>query len=75
MARIAAGQGREVNRLDLEGIDFHRQVREGYQMLARKYPERIRVIDASRSKEEVAAEIKTELAAVLKDFDLSLSNS
>ncbi|MMZ61625.1 Thymidylate kinase [compost metagenome] len=75
LARIAAGQGREVNRLDLEGIDFHRQVREGYQMLARKYPERIRVIDASRSKEEVAAEIKTELAAVLKDFDLSLSNS
>ncbi|MNE51664.1 Thymidylate kinase [compost metagenome] len=74
LARIAAGQGREINRLDLEGIDFHRQVREGYQIVARKYPERIRIIDASGSKEEVAAQIKTELAAVLKDFDLSLSN-
>ncbi|MNN67720.1 Thymidylate kinase [compost metagenome] len=75
LARIAAGQGREINRLDLEGIDFHHQVREGYQMVARKYPDRIRIIDASGSKEEVALRIKTELAAALKDFDLSLSNS
>ncbi|MNZ48106.1 Thymidylate kinase [compost metagenome] len=75
LERIAAGQGREINRLDLEDINFHRHVREGYQMVAKMYPERIRIIDASGTKEEVAAGIKSELAAILKDFDLSLSNS
>lgn len=69
LARIAAGQGREVNRLDLEGIDFHRKVREGYQMLVKMYPERIRTVDASGSREEVAARMKRQLAAALEDFE------
>lgn len=69
LARIAAGQGREVNRLDLEGIDFHRKVREGYHMLLKMYPERIRTVDASGTREEVAARMKRQLAAALEDFE------
>lgn len=75
LARIASGQGREINRLDLEGIDFHRKVREGYLKVANLYPERIKIIDASVSKDEVAEAIKREIIAVLKDFDMLLSNS
>lgn len=38
---------RNTNRLDLEGIDFHRRVREGYHILAEKFPERIVLMDAN----------------------------
>lgn len=70
IARIAAAQGREVNRLDLEGMDFHHKVREGYEILAAMYPDRIRKVDASVSLKEVATEIRGRLAAALKDFGL-----
>jgi dTMP kinase len=53
LQRISQHDGREVNRLDLESLDFHERVREGYQALINQYPERIKVIDASRTKEEV----------------------
>jgi len=54
LARIAANADREVNRLDLEKIDFHNKVRNTFLELAKRYPERFVVIDASQSREEVA---------------------
>lgn len=68
LARIAAGQGREVNRLDLESTQFHWKVREGYLRIADMYPERIKRIDASRGKDEVAADIHGQLSAFLKEL-------
>jgi dTMP kinase len=56
LKRIAKHNGREVNRLDLESVDFHTRVREGYQKLMKQYPDRIQVIDASQSKEAVFAD-------------------
>jgi dTMP kinase len=56
LKRIAKHNGREVNRLDLESVDFHTRVREGYQKLIKQYPDRIHVIDASKSKEAVFAD-------------------
>jgi dTMP kinase len=53
LSRIRQNNGREVNRLDLETIDFHRKVREGYRLLLERYPERIRMVDASRPVAEV----------------------
>lgn len=54
LARIAANSNREVNRLDLETIEFHTKVRNTFLELARRYPERFVIIDASQSREEVA---------------------
>ena len=54
LARIAANSNREVNRLDLEKIEFHKKVRNTFLELAKRYPERFVVIDASQSREEVA---------------------
>lgn len=51
--RIAKNAEREVNRLDKEKLDFHKKVREGYLILAKKFPERIKIIDASKSFNEV----------------------
>ena len=47
---------REMNRLDLEGLEFHKKVHDGYLFLAKKYPERIKIVDASKSREEVLLE-------------------
>lgn len=68
LARIAAGQGRKVDRLDMESIGFHRKVREGYLRIAGMYPERIRRIDASQGQDEVAADIRSQLSAFLKEM-------
>lgn len=62
LARISANADREVNRLDLEKIEFHNKVREGFLSLAKRYPDRFVVIDASLSREEVA---KATMEAIL----------
>ncbi|MDT9723063.1 dTMP kinase [Paenibacillus sp. ClWae2A] len=70
LARIDAHDGREVNRLDLENLEFHRKVREGYFLLKEQFPERIRVIDASMKREDVLAAMILSLeTGILKDFD------
>lgn len=57
LARIEAHDNREKNRLDVESLAFHERVRTGYLSLVERYPERIQVIDASRTLEEVLEEI------------------
>lgn len=59
LARIARNQEREVNRLDLEGLELHYKVRKGYLALAEKEPERIVKIDASQAFEAVLADVLT----------------
>lgn len=56
LARIAANQGREVNRLDLEKISFHEGVRATFQSLAKRFPDRYVVIDASQPLEDVVSD-------------------
>jgi dTMP kinase len=49
---------REVRtRFDSEGEEFHKRVQGGFRALARAYPERIKVVDASRTPEEIHKEI------------------
>ena len=53
LARIAANKGREVNRLDLEKIEFHREVRKTFLDIAHRFDNRFVILDASKSFEEV----------------------
>lgn len=62
LARIAKNADREVNRLDLEKIEFHKKVRETFLLLAKKQPERFIVIDASKDPDTV---FKNTLEAIL----------
>ncbi len=62
LARISANAEREVNRLDLEKLDFHNKVRNTFLQLARTWPDRFVIIDASLSREEVA---KATMEAIL----------
>jgi dTMP kinase len=48
-----SGQREAQTRFDLEAEQFHRRVREGFLTLASTHPNRIKVIDASQSPEEI----------------------
>lgn len=58
LARIRADQGREVNRLDLESLDFHEKVREGYARVMSMFPERVIRVNAEKKLETVLEQIK-----------------
>jgi dTMP kinase len=66
LSRIAKNKEREINRLDLEEINFHVSVREGYEEVMKMFPERMIRIDANQEVEEVMADINEVLAARLK---------
>lgn len=53
LARIDANSSREVNRLDKEKITFHEKVRASFHQLAEAHPDRIVILDASLSPEEL----------------------
>ncbi|WP_026585146.1 dTMP kinase [Bacillus sp. J33] len=65
LERINQHKGREINRLDLENLDFHHKVREGYFKLMELYPERIYRIDASKPLEDVYQEAEAKLYEML----------
>jgi dTMP kinase len=56
-SQAITGAGRE-DRFEREKIEFHERVREGFLELARAEPHRFRIIDATRSVEEIAREIE-----------------
>lgn len=56
LARIAANKGREVNRLDLEKIEFHKQVRQTFLDLANRFKNRYVIINASKSFDDVVCD-------------------
>ena len=62
LERISKNANREINRLDLEKLDFHNSVRNTFLELAKRYPERFVIIDARKTQEEVA---KATLDAIL----------
>lgn len=53
LKRIAANTNREVNRLDLEKIEFHDSVRKTFLSLANRFKDRYVIIDASKPFDEV----------------------
>lgn len=55
LERIHKNANREVNRLDLEKLEFHKKVRETFLSLSKRFSDRFVVLDASKPLEEVAA--------------------
>lgn len=65
LRRIQSNGEREVNRLDLEALDFHKKVCEGYQFIINRWKDRFIIVDAGRTIDEVLEETKTSLLAFL----------
>lgn len=53
-------------RFENEEIAFHERVRQGYLTLAREFPERIRIVDASLQPEAVQANIRNVVDALVE---------
>lgn len=66
LARIQANGEREVNRLDVESLAFHEKVREGYGLLVKRYPERIKVVNAEQSIEQVIEDVWSIITDVMQ---------
>ncbi|QIL51210.1 dTMP kinase [Weissella coleopterorum] len=66
LERIQAHRQNEINRLDLDSIEFHQRVSAGYHQLAQQDPKRIVVIDAEQPLEQVIEDAWQAVNRVLK---------
>jgi dTMP kinase len=56
---------RKADRFEGEGIELQRRVAEGYDEVARRHPERVRVVDADGDRNTVHAAVLAEVQAVV----------
>lgn len=65
LARISKNKDREVNRLDLEELNFHVKVREGYEEVCKRFQKRIVKVNANQEIGQVLSDIQDILIARL----------
>ena len=58
-------QIRNVKLIDLENIDFHERVYEGYLTICNRFPERIVKVDASQDIEDVLFQVLEKIREIL----------
>lgn len=63
----------DVDRLDMEKLDFHKKVYEAYCEIAKKYPDRIKIVDASKSYNEVLNDTINEIREYLIKKDSQIN--
>ncbi|MDA1478241.1 dTMP kinase [Bacillus changyiensis] len=68
MKRIHVNDSREKNRLDLEQIDFHHRVLQGYQEVMGRFPRRFRTVDASQPIDHVVKDVYEMIEQELHSF-------
>ena len=63
VGRLRLGQRERLDRIEQKGEQYHQRVRNGFRQIAEQYPQRVRLIDANRSIEQVHAEIMADFQA------------
>jgi dTMP kinase len=66
-ANDQSGRRATPSRFDSENEIFHRRVRQGFRVVARAHPARIKVVDAARPVEEIHREIVGLVEPLLRD--------
>lgn len=66
LSRINKDPNHEKNRLDLEKLNFHQKVREGYLILVKQFPDRIKIVDATKPFDEVVETVYSIIKSRLK---------
>ena len=66
LARIRQRASDIPDRMERENIEFYKKVREGYLLLAKGMPERLAVIDGSKTEEIIEKKIWAEVQKLLK---------
>ncbi|MDE6953982.1 MAG: dTMP kinase [Erysipelotrichales bacterium] len=65
LQRVYMNKDREINRLDMEKLEFHQSVYNGYLQLCKKYSDRIVKIDASVEIDEVYKQVIEKIKEVI----------
>lgn len=64
---IARKKGqKDLDRMELESLEFHKSVAQGYRDMAARFPERIKSVDATRPVEDISDLIIREVSDILK---------
>ena len=66
LARVKANRQGKIDRLDKENLSFHQTVRQTYLQLQRDFSDRIKIIDAAQSLDQVVADTRELLLKTLK---------
>lgn len=59
--------GADENRIESEGLEFHKKIRQGYLDLVKKYPERCQLVNAEQSIEEIHGDIMEIMNKLLQE--------
>lgn len=65
--RIASRKN--LDRLDVESIQFHQKVQKGYEILCQRDPKRIKIVDASQPKQQVAFDTYQIILEKVKEYE------
>lgn len=57
----------QLDRIEQKNVDYHSRVRAGFHQIAADHPERVLVIDANRSVEQIAADIWLDCKQLLEE--------
>ncbi|WP_412988685.1 dTMP kinase [Pediococcus siamensis] len=68
LQRIMTHRTDEINRLDVEQLSFHKRVRSSYLEIARKAPQRVKTIDATKSRAQVVKDVEAIIVAQNGEF-------
>ena len=69
---LARKRGQKRDRFEKESLTFHNRIRRGYLELAAKEPDRWLVIDAGKSKQDIAREIWQKVRELLKQKNIGV---
>ncbi len=67
-----ARAGGDADRIEAEGLEFQQRVAAGFAALARRFPERVRLVDGFRDVELVAADVEAAALEAIADAGLRL---
>ena len=59
----------EPDRMEMEAESFHARVEDGYRQLIERNPERFIVVDAGKTRDEIASEIREKVLACLMESE------
>jgi dTMP kinase len=56
------------DRIESETLKFHQKIRKAFKQIAKKYPKRFIILDASKTPEEVYTQAKVRIDALLQNY-------
>ncbi len=66
LARASAADGAGLDRIEQKEREYHVRVREGFLLIAKAEPQRVKLVDANRSVDDIAADIAADFDRLVR---------